>query len=181
MHFNLNIAQHALLFSLNFLATIPYGAPAIKQTGFMSQTELCNTGAHQSSAINRLTLSQQQRAQSYNKCTAFGGNAFRTQLFAGDIQHVLTIRWTHYSSHAEMSLVVKSFNLWIIMLIVFLIKTKGNPAVVATHYISVNYRCTSHTFYDLIAMLLHTTLLQKRFLNILFYQNTKSNPRTKGT
>lgn len=79
MHFNLNILQYALLFSFNFLATIPYGAPVIKQTGFMSLTELCNTGAHQCSAIKRLAVSQQQGAQAYNKCLVFGGNAGRTQ------------------------------------------------------------------------------------------------------
>lgn len=78
MHFNLNIPQYALLFSFNFLATIPYGAPVIKQTGFTSPTELCNTGAHQSSAINRLAMSQQQGAQAYIKCLAFGGNVVRT-------------------------------------------------------------------------------------------------------
>ncbi len=102
MHFNLNIPQYDLLFSFNFLATIPYGALVIKQTGFMSLTELCNIGAHQSSAINRLAVSQQQGAQACNKCLAFGGNALRTQLLTGDSQQLLTIRCTQHPSHAEM-------------------------------------------------------------------------------
>lgn len=102
MHFNLNIPQYALLFFFNFLATIPLGAPVIKQTGCMSQREFCNTGAHQYSAIIRLALSQQKGAQTCNKCLAFGGNAVRTQLITGYIQHLLTIRCTQHSSHAEV-------------------------------------------------------------------------------
>lgn len=103
MHFNLNISQYALLFSFNFLATIPYGATVIKQTGFMSPAELCNTGAHQSSAINGLAMSLQQGALAYNKCSAFGGNAFRTQLFTGQL---LTISCTQHPSQAEMRVLV---------------------------------------------------------------------------
>lgn len=51
------------------------------------------------------------------------------------------------------------------MIIVLLIKTKGNMSVVATHYISVDNRCTSHTFYDARALLLHrcrTSLSRKK-------------------
>lgn len=91
MHFNLNIPRNALLFSFNFIATIPYGAPVIKETDYMSLTELCNTGAHQSSDINRLAMSYQQISQVYNKCLVEMLNKV-----TGDILYVETIMCTMY-------------------------------------------------------------------------------------
>lgn len=74
---------------LIFYGTIQYGNPVSEEIRFMSLTELYNTRAHHSSAINRLAMSQQQATQASNQCLALGGIMFRTQLFIGNIQNVL--------------------------------------------------------------------------------------------